>query len=72
MSALTSNQVQAADIYSTTPSITANKLVTLTDPKNVFAAQQVLPVVSADKATTASAASSTRSRRSSPPPSCWR
>jgi osmoprotectant transport system substrate-binding protein len=53
VSALTSNQVQAADIYSTTPSITANKLVTLTDPKNVFAAQQVLPVVSADKATSA-------------------
>jgi osmoprotectant transport system substrate-binding protein len=51
--ALTSNQVQAADIYSTTPSITANKLVTLTDPKNVFAAQQVLPVVSASKATSA-------------------
>ena len=53
VSALTSNQVQAADIYSTTPSITANKLTTLSDPKNVFAAQQVLPVVSADKATTA-------------------
>jgi osmoprotectant transport system substrate-binding protein len=53
VSALTSNQVQAADIYSTTPSITANKLVTLSDPKNVFAAQQVLPVVSADKATDA-------------------
>jgi osmoprotectant transport system substrate-binding protein len=53
VSALTSDQVQAADIYSTTPSITANKLVTLTDPKNVFAAQQILPVVSADKATSA-------------------
>jgi osmoprotectant transport system substrate-binding protein len=53
VSALTSNQVQAADIYSTTPSITANKLVTLTDPKNVFAAQQILPVVSAGKATSA-------------------
>lgn len=53
VSALTSGQVQAADIYSTTPSITANKLVTLSDPKNVFAAQQILPVVSADKATSA-------------------
>ena len=53
VSALTSNQVQAADIYSTTPSITANKLVTLSDPKNVFAAQQILPIVSASKATTA-------------------
>jgi osmoprotectant transport system substrate-binding protein len=53
VSALTSNQVQAADIYSTTPLITANKLVTLTDPKNAFAAQQVLPVVSASKATSA-------------------
>jgi osmoprotectant transport system substrate-binding protein len=53
VSALTSGQVQAADIYSTTPSITANKLVTLTDPKNVFAAQQIVPVVSADKATSA-------------------
>lgn len=47
LKALTGGQVQVADIYSTTPSILANKLVTLTDPKNLFASQQVVPVYSA-------------------------
>ncbi|HEY0260951.1 MAG TPA: ABC transporter substrate-binding protein [Lacisediminihabitans sp.] len=45
LKALLDNTVQVADIYSTTPSIEANKLVTLTDPKNEFASQQVVPVV---------------------------
>lgn len=49
LKALLGNQVQVADIYSTTPSILANKLVTLKDPKNLFASQQVVPVYSADK-----------------------
>jgi osmoprotectant transport system substrate-binding protein len=49
LKALTSNQVQVADIFSTTPSIKENNLVTLKDPKNVFASQQVVPVYSADK-----------------------
>lgn len=45
LKALLDNTVQVADIYSTTPSILANKLVTLTDPKSLFASQEVLPIV---------------------------
>ena len=52
LKALTGGQVQVADIYSTTPSILQNKLVTLTDPKNLFASQQVVPVYSASKDST--------------------
>lgn len=50
LKALLDNAVQVADIYSTTPSILDNKLVTLTDPKNLFASQQVVPIVTASKA----------------------
>lgn len=50
LKALLDNTVQAADIYSTTPSILDNKLVTLQDPKNLFASQQVVPIVRASKA----------------------
>ena len=50
LKALLGNQVQVADIYSTTPSIAENKLVTLEDPKNLFASQQVVPIVSTSKA----------------------
>lgn len=46
--ALTSGQVDVADIYSTTPSITANDLVTLEDPKNLIAAQNVVPLIRDD------------------------
>ena len=49
LKALLDNTVQAADIYSTTPSILDNKLVTLKDPKNLFASQQVVPIVSTSK-----------------------
>ncbi|MDH2442464.1 ABC transporter substrate-binding protein [Amnibacterium sp. CER49] len=49
LKALLGGQVQVADIYSTTPSILQNKLVTLKDPKNLFASQQVVPVYSASK-----------------------
>jgi len=48
LKALTSGQVDVADIYSTTPSITANKLVTLEDPKNMIAAQNVVPLIRDD------------------------
>ena len=51
LKALLDNTVQVADIYSTTPSILDNKLVTLTDPKNLFASQQVVPIVTSSKAT---------------------
>jgi len=51
LKALLDNQVQVADIYSTTPSILDNKLVTLTDPKNLFASQQVVPIGTTSKLT---------------------
>jgi osmoprotectant transport system substrate-binding protein len=51
LKALLDNQVQVADIYSTTPSILDNKLVTLDDPKNLFASQQVVPIGTTTKLT---------------------
>jgi len=49
--ALQDGTVQVADIYSTTPSITEDKFVTLTDPKNLFASQQVVPIGTKKKLT---------------------
>ncbi len=49
LKALLDNTIQVADIYSTTPSILANKLVTLQDPKGLVAAQQVIPLISTAK-----------------------
>ncbi len=49
LKALLQGKVDVADIYSTTPSILANKLVTLEDPKNLIAAQQVVPLINDDK-----------------------
>jgi osmoprotectant transport system substrate-binding protein len=46
--ALTSGKVDMADIYSTTPSIAENHLVTLEDPKNLFAAENVIPLIRHD------------------------
>ncbi|ALE08047.1 glycine/betaine ABC transporter substrate-binding protein [Arthrobacter sp. ERGS1:01] len=43
--ALLSNEVQVADIFTTTPAIKDNNLVVLTDPKNNWLAQQVVPLV---------------------------
>ena len=48
--ALLDGKVDVANIYSTTPSILANKLVTLEDPKNMIAAQNVVPLINCDKA----------------------
>jgi osmoprotectant transport system substrate-binding protein len=48
LKALTSGKVDVADIYSTTPSITQNKLVTLEDPENLIAAQNVVPLIRED------------------------
>lgn len=48
LKALTSGQVDVADIYSTTPSITANHLVTLEDPQHLIAAQNVIPLLRKD------------------------
>jgi osmoprotectant transport system substrate-binding protein len=50
LKALLANSVQAADIYSSTPSIVENKLVSLEDPKSLFASQQVVPIVTKSKA----------------------
>ena len=49
--ALKSGQVQAADLFTTDPAITANNFVVLDDPKNNFAAQNVLPLISSAKVT---------------------
>jgi osmoprotectant transport system substrate-binding protein len=48
--ALLDGTVQAADIFTTDSAIEANDLVVLEDPKNNFAAQNVVPLVAKDKA----------------------
>ena len=45
LSALTGGKVQAADVFTTTPQIITDHLVTLADPKFNFAAQNVIPLV---------------------------
>ncbi|WP_415856104.1 ABC transporter substrate-binding protein [Sinomonas sp. G460-2] len=45
LKALLQNEIQVADIFTTTPSIPDNDLVVLDDPKNNFIAQQVVPLV---------------------------
>lgn len=50
LKALLDGDVDVADIYSTTPSIVANKLVTLEDPENLIAAQNVVPLITDKKA----------------------
>jgi osmoprotectant transport system substrate-binding protein len=54
--ALLNNDVQVADIFTTSPAIPENKLVVLTDPKNNWLAQQVVPLVKTDKVTDAAKA----------------
>lgn len=51
LKALLANTIQAADIYSTTPSIVENKLVSLKDPKNLFASQEIVPIITKSLAT---------------------
>src|SRR5215475_2305956 len=45
LAALKDGKVQAADVFTTTPQIIADKLVPLADPKFNFAAQNVVPLV---------------------------
>ncbi|MEO7349475.1 MAG: ABC transporter substrate-binding protein [Terrimesophilobacter sp.] len=45
---LLDGNIQVADIYTTTPSIKANGLVVLKDPKNLIAAQNVVPLFNKD------------------------
>ncbi|KNC18557.1 glycine/betaine ABC transporter substrate-binding protein [Arthrobacter sp. RIT-PI-e] len=48
LQALLNDDVQAADIYTTTPSIDDNDLLVLEDPENNFIAQQVVPLINLD------------------------
>ncbi|WP_420120147.1 ABC transporter substrate-binding protein [Nakamurella sp.] len=48
LNALTSDQVQAGNMFTTDPAIPKNDLVVLEDPKNLFAAQNVLPLIRSD------------------------
>jgi osmoprotectant transport system substrate-binding protein len=45
LAALTDGHVEAADVFTTTPQIISDKLVSLADPKANFAAQNVIPLV---------------------------
>jgi osmoprotectant transport system substrate-binding protein len=45
VAALKSGRVQAADIFSTDPSLVSDHFVSLQDPKNLFTAQNVVPLV---------------------------
>jgi len=45
LAALTDGKVQAADVFTTTPQIITDHLVSLADPKANFAAQNVVPLV---------------------------
>ncbi|WP_026554662.1 ABC transporter substrate-binding protein [Arthrobacter sp. 35W] len=49
MTALTSGQIQAGDLFSTDPGLKTNNLVALTDDKSLFAAENVVPVVKTSK-----------------------
>ena len=51
MAALKNNDVQAADIFTTDASIVTNNFVVLQDPKNNFAAQNVVPLINKSKVT---------------------
>ncbi|NMH97221.1 ABC transporter substrate-binding protein [Pseudonocardia acidicola] len=50
VSALKNGDVQAADLFTTDPSIVANDFVVLDDPKSNFAAQNVVPLINKAKA----------------------
>jgi osmoprotectant transport system substrate-binding protein len=45
VTSLKNGTIDAADIFSTDPSIAANNFVALNDPKNMFAAQNITPIV---------------------------
>lgn len=49
LSALVNDQVQAANLFSTDPAIADNKLVILEDVKNLFPAQNIVPVIAKAK-----------------------
>ena len=49
MTALTNGQIQAGDLFSTDPGLHANHLVALEDDKNLFAAENVVPLIKSAK-----------------------
>jgi osmoprotectant transport system substrate-binding protein len=49
--ALKNGQVDAANLFTTDPSIAANGFVVLDDPKSLFAAQNVVPLITKSKVT---------------------
>jgi osmoprotectant transport system substrate-binding protein len=49
VNALKNGTIDAADIFSTDPAIGANNFVALQDPKNMFAAQNIVPIVTTAK-----------------------
>ncbi|MEO6886916.1 MAG: glycine betaine ABC transporter substrate-binding protein [Jatrophihabitantaceae bacterium] len=51
INALKNGQIDAGDIFTTDPSIKANNFVVLADPKNLYTAQNVLPLINKAKAT---------------------
>jgi osmoprotectant transport system substrate-binding protein len=53
VTALKSGSIDAADIFSTDPSIAANSFVSLQDPKSMFAAQNIVPLLTKSKLTSA-------------------
>ena len=46
LGALTGDQIQAGNLFTTDPAIPANDLVVLEDPENLFAAQNIVPLIS--------------------------
>jgi glycine betaine/choline ABC-type transport system substrate-binding protein len=50
VNALKRGQIQAADLFTTDPSIEANDFVVLEDPKSNFAAQNIVPIINKAKA----------------------
>lgn len=51
VNALKDGTVQLADIFTTSPAIKADNLVTLKDPKSMIVAQNVVPLINSKKAT---------------------
>ncbi|MCZ2817587.1 glycine betaine ABC transporter substrate-binding protein [Modestobacter sp. VKM Ac-2984] len=51
INALANGQIDAADVFTTDPNIAANDWVVLEDPENLFAAQNVVPLISTEEAT---------------------
>jgi osmoprotectant transport system substrate-binding protein len=51
VAALRDGDVQAADLFTTDPTIEANGFVALEDPRHNFAAQNVVPLINTEKAT---------------------